>query len=171
LRTRKRQRFAFAVQEFRSSLSPARRQEDAQRDDKPGGEPAQQGDAVIDAIDRETADGQKRKTGRNRLGAAIQACRKPALSCFAPTINSPIRAKVGNSGRMPGTVLPRLESQTIAADTRPPTMPFQAMSIGALFGRQAFFGKRQAETLPDLHQRVGEPIDQSVIVIGRRRDP
>jgi hypothetical protein len=35
-----------------------------------------------------------------------------------------------------------------------------------LFSRQGFLAKRQPEALPDLQQRFGEPIDQSVVVIG-----
>src|SRR6202011_3679856 len=97
----------------------------------------------------------------------------PALSPLAPTISSAISAKVGNSGRMPGRVLPRRDSQTIAAVMSPPTTPFQTMSIGwlGLFGGQRFLAQRQAETLPDLQQGFGEMIDQSVVMIGRRRDP
>jgi hypothetical protein len=68
---------------------------------------------------------------------------------------------------MPGSVLPRLDSQTIAAVMSPPTTPFQTMSMvpARLFGGQRFLTERQVETLPDLQQRFGEPIDQSVIVI------
>src|SRR5260370_2363921 len=40
-----------------------------------------------------------------------------------------------------------------------------------LFGRQRFLMQRQAEPLPDLLQRIGELIDQSVIVLGRGREP
>jgi hypothetical protein len=39
------------------------------------------------------------------------------------------QGKGGDSGWMPGNVSPRRDSQTIAAVTRPPAMPFQIMSV------------------------------------------
>src|ERR1700758_4117107 len=126
------------------------------------------------------------------LAPAMQASRNPVSLPLAPTINSAIRAKVGNNGRMPGRVLPRFDSQTIAAVIRPPTMPFQTISLEAypekrpnpkdgrdqegrrprlLFSRHGFFTQRQTEAVPDLQQRVSQPVDQSIVVIGGRRDP
>src|ERR1700749_4067406 len=49
------------------------------------------------------------------LAPAMQASRNPVSLPLAPTINSAIRAKVGNNGRMPGRGLPRFDSPSIAA--------------------------------------------------------
>src|ERR1700730_18917590 len=69
LRRRKRQRISRQIRELGSSLSPAGGKENAQRYDEPGGEPASQGNTVVDATRGEIADRQESKIGRDRLGA------------------------------------------------------------------------------------------------------
>src|SRR5258708_6148303 len=41
----------------------------------------------------------------------------------------------------------------------------------ALFGRQGLRPKRKIQLFPHLQQRLGQPVDQGILVIGRGRDP
>src|ERR1700692_1673589 len=96
------------------------------------------------------------------LAPARQASRNPAVLPFAPTISSAIRAKVGNSGRMPGRVLPRRDSQTMAAVTRPPAMPFQMMSIRKPTSsrRESRLSVITCDVIEPIHGDVEEPTRQ-----------
>ena len=75
-------------------------------------------------------------------------------------------------GRALGAMAGRGEYKRFGPAAHRATGPICQGSGGVgLLGRQRFLLQRQAETVPDLQQRFGEPIDQAVVVVGRGRDP
>jgi hypothetical protein len=78
---------------------------------EPRREAAQDRKPVIDAADEPIAGSEKDEIGGNGFGAGEAGGVKPVVAAFCATAIKAITAKVGASGRMPGSTSPRFDAR------------------------------------------------------------